>query len=100
MTGPTSSGAVLTSVPSAGWIGASPIGIAAPVAAVAPVAVAAPLGAGIITKGGGSIGVSGAGAVVSGPPTAPAIIKGPAGKIVADGLWGPTLEGLPLVSKW
>lgn len=94
MTGPTSSGAVLTSVPSAGWIGASPIGIAA------PVAVAAPLGAGIITKGGGSIGVSGAGAVVSGPPTAPAIIKGPAGKIVADGLWGPTLEGLPLVSKW
>lgn len=35
------------------------------------------------------------GAVVSGPPTAPAAIIGPSGAIKASGLWGPTLVGGP-----
>ncbi|KAL1509239.1 hypothetical protein ABEB36_004005 [Hypothenemus hampei] len=103
LTGPTSTGAVLTSV-AAPIAVAGPKYITAPVAAVAaPVAaVAAPygLGLGVVTNGGGTIGVSGKGAVISGPPTAPVLVSGPSGKVSADGLWGPTYEGLPLYSKW
>ncbi|XP_044255335.1 collagen alpha-2(I) chain-like [Tribolium madens] len=44
----------------------------------------------VITKGGGTIGVSEHGAAIRGPPTAPVIVAGPSGKIAADGLWGPT----------
>lgn len=52
------------------------------------------LGHGIITNGGGTIGLSGHGVTVKGPATVPATIAGPAGKIVADGLYGvPTHHG-------
>ncbi|EFA02523.1 collagen, type I, alpha 1b [Tribolium castaneum] len=54
----------------------------------APIAVEHSLG--VITKGGGTIGVSEHGAAIRGPPTAPVIVAGPSGKIKADGLWGPT----------
>lgn len=70
-----------------GAVLAAPAVVAAPaVAAVAPVAV----GHGVVTNGGGTIGVGAHGAAVRGPPTAPVVVAGPSGKIAADGLWGPT----------
>uniref|UniRef100_A0AAR5Q124 Uncharacterized protein n=1 Tax=Dendroctonus ponderosae TaxID=77166 RepID=A0AAR5Q124_DENPD len=93
LTGPSSTGAVLTSGVSHGSVLTSgPLLLPS-----LPVAYSAPIsyGAAVLTKGGGSIGVSGAGAVVSGPKTVPVVVEGPSGKIAADGLWGPTLEGLP-----
>lgn len=52
------------------------------------------LGHGIVTNGGGVIGLSGHGVAVKGPETVPAVISGPSGKIVADGLYGvPTHHG-------
>ncbi|RZC39381.1 hypothetical protein BDFB_013536, partial [Asbolus verrucosus] len=45
-------------------------------------------GLGVVTNGGGVIGLSGHGVAVRGPATVPAVIAGPAGKIVADGLYG------------
>ncbi|RZB39668.1 hypothetical protein BDFB_010570 [Asbolus verrucosus] len=48
------------------------------------------LGGGVITNGGGAIGVSAHGAAVRGPGTAPVVVAGPSGKIAAAGLWGPT----------
>ncbi|XP_044254614.1 glycine-rich cell wall structural protein-like [Tribolium madens] len=47
-------------------------------------------GLGVVTNGGGTIGVSAHGAAVKGPGTAPVVVAGPSGKIAADGLWGPT----------
>lgn len=50
------------------------------------------LGVGLAGVGvGHGIGISGVS--VQGPGTVPATIAGPSGKIVADGLWGPTLAG-------
>lgn len=47
-----------------------------------------------VTNGGGTIGISHHGVTVKGPPTVPATIAGPAGKVVADGLYGiPTHHG-------
>ncbi|KAG5892355.1 hypothetical protein JTB14_035969 [Gonioctena quinquepunctata] len=92
ISGPIARGAVL-GVPSAGAIIGAPGIIGAPIGVAGPIGVAAP-GAVALTRGGGAISVSGAGAVVSGPPTAPATIVGPSGTVRADGLWGPTLAGV------
>lgn len=46
-----------------------------------------------LTKGGGSIGVSHHGVSVKGPQTVPITIAGPAGKVVADGLYGVPSHG-------
>ncbi|KAK9875755.1 hypothetical protein WA026_009552 [Henosepilachna vigintioctopunctata] len=80
-----------------GWGWGQPVAIAAPAVVAAPV-VTARLDYGLgyghgvaaVTAGGGSISASGHGAVIRGPPTAPVVVAGPAGKIAADGLWGPT----------
>lgn len=48
-------------------------------------------GHGVVVGHGGWGGHGhGHGVVVAGPPTVPATIVGPAGKVHADGLWGPT----------
>ncbi|KAK9875744.1 hypothetical protein WA026_009541 [Henosepilachna vigintioctopunctata] len=47
-------------------------------------------GVSAITAGHGSISASAHGAVIRGPPTAPVVVAGSSGKIVANGLWGPT----------
>lgn len=47
-----------------------------------------------VTNGGGTIAVGHHGVSVKGPPTVPATIAGPAGKVFADGLYGvPTHHG-------
>ncbi|CAH1160060.1 unnamed protein product [Phaedon cochleariae] len=46
-----------------------------------------------VTNGGGTIGVSPHGVAVRGPPTVPATIAGPAGKVVAEGLYGVPTHG-------
>ncbi|XP_074037573.1 uncharacterized protein [Leptinotarsa decemlineata] len=46
-----------------------------------------------VTNGGGTVGVSPHGVTVKGPPTVPATIAGPAGKVVADGLYGVPTHG-------
>ncbi|CAG9853665.1 unnamed protein product [Phyllotreta striolata] len=81
-----------------------------PIAPIAPVALSAPILAPVapapaavaLTNGGGTIGVSGHGAIVSGPKTAPVVIEGPSGVVKADGLWGPTLAGVaaPVHHPW
>ncbi|CAH1108394.1 unnamed protein product [Psylliodes chrysocephalus] len=97
---PPSASAVITK-PVLGWglapaIAAqiAPVAIAAPVAAPIIAPAVAPAAAVAITNGGGTIGVSGHGAIVSGPKTAPVVIEGPSGVVKADGLWGPTLAGV------
>ncbi|KAK9875750.1 hypothetical protein WA026_009547 [Henosepilachna vigintioctopunctata] len=47
-------------------------------------------GVAAVTPGHGSISASAHGAAIRGPPTAPVVVEGPAGKVVAHGLWGPT----------
>ncbi|XP_044749177.1 uncharacterized protein LOC123309932 [Coccinella septempunctata] len=94
--GPGCCGGTVLIPPSAAVTISRPASILAPsiatIGVAAPWAVAAPVATGVaaITAGGGSIAATGAGAAVRGPPTAPVVIAGPSGKIVADGLWGPT----------
>lgn len=78
-------GAILTA-PTAGGILTAPGILGAPALALG--------GAGVVTRGGGVVGVGPAGATVAGPPTAPATIIGPSGTVSAKGLWGPTLAGV------
>ncbi|KAG5892361.1 hypothetical protein JTB14_035975 [Gonioctena quinquepunctata] len=46
-----------------------------------------------VTNGGGTVDVSPHGVSVKGPPTVPATIAGPAGKVVANGLYGVPTHG-------
>ncbi|KAJ8930317.1 hypothetical protein NQ314_016866 [Rhamnusium bicolor] len=46
-----------------------------------------------VTNGGGTIGLGHHGVTVKGPATVPVTIAGPAGKVVADGLYGVPTHG-------
>lgn len=88
-------GAILTP-PSAHAVISGPAPVHAAIAAPALVAGHGVYGAGWGYGGGWAGGWAGEGAhvggvVVKGPPTVPATIAGPSGKIHATGLWGPTL---------
>ncbi|KAJ8952401.1 hypothetical protein NQ318_014493 [Aromia moschata] len=46
-----------------------------------------------VTNGGGTVGIGHHGVTIKGPATVPATIAGPAGKVVADGLYGVPSHG-------